>query len=130
MTDDGLQSSTILVYPVVLVVAMANHELAIHVFDALQQRHPPGTHQILVDGSNPSPKHAVHGDAQCSRFSIHRATATDHEVGMPHEIQAVHHVLGNNRLPRFKQLGPRLPDALTLALVPGKHDQSYVRTLA
>jgi len=74
-------------------------DLRLYILDALQEDEPAPAGEMLINGTDPATEHAVYRNAQCRSFPVHRSTAAYHEIGMPNQIEAIHHSVGNEHRP-------------------------------
>ena len=93
---------------------------------ARQQHHTPLLGEVAVDGPDAAAKDAVDRHAEGCCFAVHRAAATDDEVGVPHEVEAVDRRGRNDHLAAGKQGRPPRRHDGTLLGIAGQHHDLHV----
>jgi len=83
-------------------IAPCYDDLGLDILDALQKDEPALTGEMPINGTDPATEHAVYRNVQCRSFPVQRATAAYHEIGMPNQIEAIHHSVGNEHRPTPK----------------------------
>src|SRR5690349_13149597 len=86
---DSLQSGAMVLLRVLGTAAGNEGNLCSNLVDIRDQCEPTLCGEIAVHCSDPTSEDAVHGHAQGSGFSIHCASATDHQVREPNQVEAV-----------------------------------------
>src|SRR5207302_4659046 len=102
-------------------------DLLLEVGRTLDKCQPPLLSQVSVHCADRPAKDAVDGSAQRRGFSIHRATATDYQIGKPDQIQTIDRTFGNNHASRRNQVGPFIAQRLILSVAARECDDCYVR---
>jgi len=105
-------------------------DFPLHVLDALEEYQTIAVAEILVHRANLAAEGAVDGHAQGSGLSIHRTAATDHQIGMPNQIQAIDDLMWDAYLPICEKSRPMIPQMSSLLIIPRKHDDLYLRPTA
>src|SRR6266478_64040 len=97
-----------------VLVAGNDLEFLVDVFNALQENQTSGVREISIDRTEFTPEDAIDRHSQGGSFAVHSASAADHQVRRPDQIEAVHHVFRNYGSPVSKHCWPGLAQVVFL----------------
>src|SRR5215471_2923457 len=60
-------------------------------FDTLDKNQPSSSRKVSIHTANTSSENTIDWHTQCRSFAIHCAPAADHKIGIPDQIESIHH---------------------------------------
>src|ERR1700751_395237 len=107
-------------------VPPGDSDFCLHVLHTLQEYQTAPVAEILIDRADLAAKRAVDGHSQRSGLSVHRTAPTDHQIGVPNQIQTVHDLVWDAYLPISEKAGPMTSQMNSLLLIARKNHDLYL----
>src|SRR6202049_50179 len=102
------------------LLASLEDYLFLDVFHGFDEDELPFLLQMPVDRSKLASKDSINRNSQRHSLSVHRAAATDYQVGEPNQIDTVDSMFGNHDLVAADPLPPGLAQGSGLVLIARK----------
>jgi hypothetical protein len=85
------------------------NDLGLKLLNGFYQDQPPLLRKVPINRSNPAPEDAINRHTQGSCLSVHRAPATDDQIGMPDQVKAIHYLRGDPHGAIHEKCGAAIP---------------------